>query len=344
MYRAEPTRKATTTEDAAVVEAARLGDKSAFTALTERYRRELRAYCYRMLGSFDDSEDLVQDTLLKAWRNRESFEGRSSLRSWLYRIATNGCLDFLASRKRVLSRDVPLEGAEPPPHVPWLEPYPEALLEPLSPSNASPDARVVAKERIELAFLVALQFLPPKQRAALILCDALDWSAKEAASFLEMTVPAVNSALQRARATLSDDPAERRPEPTKLGTEREREFLDRYVSAHERRDVDALAALLHEDLRFSMPPQPGTYVGRDEIVSYWVDGGFGTPEFGEFRCMVTRANRVPAVALYLKRPGSDRYRALALDVLRIEGERIREITTFDLEKVRASFGLPEELS
>ena len=164
MYRAEPTRKATSTEDAAVVEAARLGDKSAFTALTERYRRELRAYCYRMLGSFEDSEDLVQDTLLKAWRNRESFEGRSSLRSWLYRIATNGCLDFLASRKRVLSRDVPLEGAEPPPHVAWLEPYPDALLEPVSPS-AAPDARGVAKERIELAVHVALQFLPPKQRA-----------------------------------------------------------------------------------------------------------------------------------------------------------------------------------
>jgi RNA polymerase sigma-70 factor (ECF subfamily) len=186
--------------------------------------------------------------------------------------------------------------------------------------------------------------LPPKQRAALILCDALDWSAKDAASFLGMSVPAVNSALQRARASLHDDPAERRPEPTKLGTEREREFLDRYVAAHERRDIDALMTLLHEDLRWSMPPQPATYVGRDEVVGEWVSGGFGTAEFGEFRCVVTRANRVPAVAIYLKKPDRAEYVPMAMDVLRIEGDKIREITSFPFDGLREAFGLPKELS
>ena len=205
MQNVEPAPKARAPEDEAVVEAARRGDRAAFTELAERYRRELQAYCYRMLGSFADSQDLVQETFLKAWRSRESFEGRSSLRSWLYRIATNGCLDFLSSsRRQVLARTPASDAVELPPHVAWLEPYPESLLAPPSSSDAAPDARALIKERLELAYLVALQFLPAKQRAALVLCDALDWSAKEAASFLGMSAAAVNAALQRARATLRE--------------------------------------------------------------------------------------------------------------------------------------------
>ncbi|HEX6274606.1 MAG TPA: RNA polymerase subunit sigma-70 [Polyangiaceae bacterium] len=339
----EPVENARTPEDEAVVAAARCGDKAAFAELTERYRRELRAYCYRMLGSFDDSEDLVQETFLKAWRARESFEGRSSLRSWLYRIATNACLDFLASsRRQVLARD-PSEPPELPPHVPWLQPYPDALLEPPAPGDAEPDARALVKERIELAYLVALQFLPARQRAALVLCDALDWPAKEAASFLGMTSAAVNASLQRARATLREDPSARRPPPSKLGSEKRREFLTRYVEAHERADVDAIAALLHEDLRFSMPPEPTRQVGRDRIVRGWVEGGFGAEDFGAMRCLVTTANRLPAVAVYRRKPGAVGYRPMALDVLRIEGTLVREVTTFDLGAVREAFGLPEEL-
>jgi len=339
----EPAQNERTPEDEAVVAAARQGDKPAFAELTERYRRELRAFCYRLLGSFDDSEDLVQETFLKAWRARESFEGRSSLRSWLYRIATNACLDFLASsRRQVLARD-PNEPPELPAHVPWLQPYPDALLDPPAPGDAEPDARALEKERIELAYLVALQFLPARQRAALVLCDALDWSAKDAASFLGMTSAAVNASLQRARATLREDPSARRPPPSNLGSEKRREFLERYVQAHERRDVDAIAAVLHEDLRFSMPPQPERYVGRDAIVRAWVEGGFGTEEFGDMRCVLTSANRLPAVAVYRRRPGGERYRAMAFDVLRIEGELIREVTTFELDAVREAFGLPEEL-
>jgi RNA polymerase sigma-70 factor (ECF subfamily) len=339
----EPAANTRLPEDAAVVAAARRGDKPAFAELTERYRRELRAYCYRMLGSFDDSEDLVQETFLKAWRARETFEGRSSLRSWLYRIATNGCLDFLASSgRRVLVRD-PSEPPELPPHVPWLQPYPDALLEPPSPDGAGPDARALVKERIELAYLVALQFLPARQRAALVLCDTLDWSAKEAASFLGMTSAAVSASLQRARATLREEPAERRPPPSNLSPEKRNEFLARYVDAHERADVDAIAALLHEDLRFSMPPEPTRQVGRERIVRGWVEGGFGAEDFGDMRCLVTLANRLPAVAVYRRRPGAAHFRPMALDVLRIEGELIREVTTFDLDGVRESFGLPEEL-
>ena len=343
MRNPEPATTARAPENEAVVEAARRGDKAAFATLAERYRRELRAYSYRMLGSYDDSEDLVQETLLKAWRNRESFEGRSSLRSWLYRIATNACLDFLASRRRRVPARSDASDTRMPPHVAWLQPYPDAELDPPAPSEDEPHSRALVKERIELAYLVALQFLPAKQRAALILCDALDWSAKEAASFLGMSPAAVSAALQRARRTLSADPSSRRPPPSNLGPEKQRQFLQRYVEMHERRDLEGLEELLHEDLRFSMPPEPTTYVGRGGIVRAWVDGGFGTEAFGELRCVVTRANRLPAVAVYRRTPGQERYLPMALDVLRIEGERIREITTFDLGSVRNAFGLPEAL-
>jgi RNA polymerase sigma-70 factor (ECF subfamily) len=336
-------------DESAIVTAARAGDESAFSALVERYRRELQVHCYRMLGSFDDAEDLVQETFLRAWRKRESFAGRASFRAWLYRIATNACLDFLASdQRRVIPSEAPVANAGvalPPPHIPWLQPYPDRLLEQMAPREAEPDAVVVSKETIELAFLVAIQLLPPKQRAVLILRDVLDWSAKETAELLDTSVASVNSALQRARTTLQAHLPPSRLEwaPNSDPTEEERALLQRYVDASEQGDPGAIAALLHEDVRFSMPPQPDTWVGRDTVVNGWVEGGFGSASFGDFRCVVTRANMMPAVACYHRKPGASEYRAFALDVLRIEDGQIAEITAFDIVPLLDGLGLPPTL-
>ena len=321
-------------EAASVVAAAKAGDESAFSALVERYRRELHLHCYRMLGSFEDSEDLTQETFLRAWRRRETFQGRSTFRAWLYRIATNACLDALERRPREPS------GGE----LPWLQPYPDRLLDEVASSESEPDATLVAKETVELAYLVAIQHLPPKQRAVLIVRDVLGWSAKETASLLETSVASVNSALQRAHAGLKEHLPERRLE-WKSGsdpTKQERKLLERFVDATERTDVDALAELMREDLRFSMPPQPGVWEGRDEVVAGWVSGGFGSEDFGEFRCTVTRANRQPAVANYVRKPGESEFRALALDVLRIEEGQVAEIITFEADQF-PDFGLPQTL-
>jgi RNA polymerase sigma-70 factor, ECF subfamily len=330
---------ATRPEDAAVVDAAIAGDESAFAELAERYRRELHVHCYRMLGSLEDAEDLVQETFLRAWRNRASFEGRSTFRAWLYRIATNACLDALERRPR---RPVPLSATET--EVPWIQPYPDRLLDGIASGEDEPDAAVVAKETIELAFLVAIQHLPPRQRAVLIVRDVLGWSASECAALLETSVAAVNSALQRARATLKAHLPERRLDWTARGdaSEEERLLLDRYVEATENGDADAIARLLREDARFSMPPQPGRWVGRDEIVRIWVDGGFGAEWFGDFRCVLTAANRQPTVACYVRHPGESEFRPLALDVLVIEDGEVVEVTAFGSELFEA-FGLPPSL-
>jgi RNA polymerase sigma-70 factor (ECF subfamily) len=300
---------------------ARAGDESAFSELVERHRRELQVHCYRMLGSFEDSEDLVQETFLRAWHKRKSFEARSSFRAWLYRIATNACLDALKGRPRRLGT-----GQE----VLWLQPYPDRLLEGIQASDAEPDAAVVSKETIELAFMAAIQHLPPRQRAVLILRDVLGWSAKDTAALLDASIASVNSALQRARATLKKHLPERRLEwaPGSDPSQEERVLLRRYVDASERADADAFVEMLREDARFSMPPEPGVYVGREAIVASWKEGGFGTEEFRDFRCLVTRANMQPAVACYLRRPGDSEYRPLALDVLRIEEGAITEIVAF----------------
>jgi RNA polymerase sigma-70 factor, ECF subfamily len=311
-------------ETPAVVAAAKDGDESAFSQLAERYRRELQLHCYRMLGSFEDSEDMVQETFLRAWRSRGSFQGRSTFRAWLYRVATNACLDSLKRRPRHVHTADGLS------EVLWLQPYPDHLLEGLRATDAEPDAAVASKETVELAFLVAIQHLPPKQRAVLILRDVLDWSAKDTASLLEVSVASANSALQRARRTLREHLPERRLEwaPGADASREEHELVQRFVEASERGDADAFIELMHEDARFSMPPQPGTLVGRDTIVKGWKDGGFGTAEFGDFRCLVTRANMQPAVACYLRHPGESDYRALAIDVLRIEEGAVAEITGF----------------
>jgi RNA polymerase sigma-70 factor (TIGR02960 family) len=310
-------------------------DETAFGARVERHRRELHVHCYRMLGSFEESEDLVQETFLRAWRRRETYAGRASVRAWLYRIATNACLDALDKRPRTPTADG---------EVLWLQPYPDALLEELPDGREGPEDVTLGKETLELAFLVAIQHLAPLPRAVLVLRDVLGCSARETASLLETTEASVNSALQRARAGLRERLPERRAEwaPGAEPTAAERELLDRYVELSERADVQGLAALLHEDVRFTMPPQPGTWVGRDRVVGSWVEGGFGEGMFGSMRCVITRANGQPAVACYVRRPGDDAYTPLAIDVLRIEEGAVKDITTFD-GALLGMFDLPPRL-
>jgi RNA polymerase sigma-70 factor, ECF subfamily len=348
MSNGEPARNRV--ESDAEVAAARAGDEVAFAALVERYRRELRVHCYRMLGSFEDSEDMVQETFLRAWRGREGFQGRSTFRAWLYRIATNACLNAIAQRSRrprsALAQPGPDADTAPPPpaDLPWLQPYPDRLLEEIAPGDAEPDAAVVSKETIELAFLAAIQHLPPRQRAVLILRDVLGWSAKETASLFDSSVASANSALQRARATLRERLPGRGREwsPSSNPSEEERVLLQRYVDAHERADVGAVAELLREDALLAMPPRPTFYEGREAIAAFFARDAFGPASPGSFRLVPTRANRQPAAACYVRRPGDTEYRALSLDVLGIEGGKVVAITAFSADLFPA-FGLPATL-
>jgi RNA polymerase sigma-70 factor (TIGR02960 family) len=310
-------------------------DEATFGRQVERYRRELHVHCYRMLGSFDDSEDVVQETFTRAWRSREQFEGRSSVRAWLYKIATNACLDALDKRPRKVS---------PTGEVLWLEPYPDELLDQLVDDAPGPEDAAVARETIELAFIVAIQHLPPLQRAVLIIRDVLGFPARETATLLETSVPAVTSALQRARAAMAEHLPERRLEwaPGTDPSSAERELLERIMAHSESADLSGLTALLHEELRFTMPPQPGVWEGRDVVVDSWVEGGFGSEAFGSLRCLVTRANRQPAVANYVRKPGDAHYVPMALDVLTIADGAVIDIVTFD-GAVFEKFGLPPSL-
>jgi RNA polymerase sigma-70 factor, ECF subfamily len=325
-----------------------LRSEPGFAASFERHRRELQVHCYRMLGSLEDSEDLVQETFLRAWRGRERFlaDGRLEFRAWLYRIATNACLDVLRTRaRRVMPPDVvpaadPTAPPSPPADLPWLQPYPDRLLEGIAAPEQEPGGLVVARETIELAFIAAIQHLPPRQRAALILRDVVGWSARETAELLETSVAATNSALQRARATLRSRLGERRTEwaTDSEPSAQERELVRRYVEAHERADIDGLAALLREDVRLAMPPQPTWFDGREAILVAMREAF--APQFGLLRAIVSRANRQPAVAHYLRPPGEAEYRALAIDVLRFEGGRVAEITSFPDAELFAVFELP----
>jgi RNA polymerase sigma-70 factor (ECF subfamily) len=248
---------------------------------------------------------------LRAWRRRETYEGRASIRAWLYRIATNACLDALDKRPRR-----PSASGE----VAWLQPYPDELLEQLPDRREGPEAVTLAKETVELAFIAAIQHLAPLPRAVLVLRDVLGCSAKETARLLETTEASVNSALQRARAGLRESLPEDREawQPAAEPTAAERELLARYVECSERADAEGLAALMHEDVRFSMPPTPGVWTGRSTVVQGWIDGGFGSEAFGSMRCVVTRANGQPAVAGYVRKPGDAAYEPLAIDVLRVQ--------------------------
>jgi RNA polymerase sigma-70 factor (ECF subfamily) len=326
-------------------------DKAAFAALVERYRRELQLHCYRMLGSLEDSEDIVQETFLRAWRSRAGFgaDGRDSVRAWLYRIATNACLDVLRRRpRRVLPQEAAPAGdpsvpPSAPVDLPWLQPYPDRLLEGIAPPEDEPGAVVVARETIELAFMAAIQHLPPRQRAVLILRDVVGWSARDTSRLLETSVVSVNSALQRARATLRNHLPEQRTEwaPSSAPSGEERELLRRYLDAHEHADVDALAELLREDALLTMPPLPTWYAGREAILIA-AQKGFD-PDFGDLRSMIAAANLQPAAAHYLRARGDSKYRPLALDVLRFEGGRIAEINTFVYPELFPAFGLPPAL-
>jgi RNA polymerase sigma-70 factor (TIGR02960 family) len=324
-----------TSDQDAVARAARAGDETAFAALAERHRRELHVHCYRMMASFDEAEDLVQETFLRACRPRGTFEGGPAFRAWLYKIATNACLDAIRRR----SRRVPSLSSFA--ELPWLQPYPDRLLDEVAPSDAEPDAVVVARETIELTFLAVIQLLPPRQRAVLILRDVLDWSAAETAELLETSVAATNSALQRARATLRDELPERRAEPAAADlSETERALLEGFIETHERGDTAAAAALLAEDVRVTMPPQPAVYDGIEALRPLWRTAF--EEGMGDWRLVPTRANRLPAAASYLRRPGDSEYRAFKIDVIRVRDGRIAEVTTFG-SRLFAQFGLAETL-
>jgi RNA polymerase sigma-70 factor, ECF subfamily len=318
-----------------LLEAARGGDEGAYGSLVEPYRGELHAHCYRMLGSLHDAEDALQEALLRAWRGLERFEGRSSLRSWLYTIATNTCLNAIARRpKRVLpidygpAADPHNDGLGlPPAESVWVEPYPDEQLG-VEDGLAAPDASYELRESVELAFVAALQHLPANQRAALILREVLGFSAREVAESLETTVPSVNSALQRARKTVDERLPEQSQQATlrTLGDERLREVVEGYMDAMQRGDVDAVVGMLAEDAAWSMPPLAAWFRGHEALRGFLVSG----PLSGDWRWRhaPARANGQPAVGSYAWYEEDGCYRPFALDVLTLDGARIKEVTSF----------------
>jgi RNA polymerase sigma-70 factor (ECF subfamily) len=306
----------------------------------EHYRVELTAYCYRMLGSVD-AEDAVQETFIRAWRGFDRFEGRAALRSWLYRIATNVCLDMLDGRKRRArpmdlgpSREPVAENLNTLAEVTWIEPMPDDRVVP----EGDPAEVTLARETVRLAFVAALQHLPPRQRAVLILCEVLRWKASEVAELLDTSVASVTSALQRARATLETSNVTASTTAPSVG-EADAELLDRYVAAFERYDMEALTVLIHEDATQSMPPFDMWLAGREDILSWWVGPGNGCR--GSRVIPVISANGAPAFGQYKPSESWDGYEPWALQVLEIENGKIVEFTFFlDTETVFPLFGLP----
>jgi RNA polymerase sigma-70 factor (ECF subfamily) len=323
---------------------ARAGDHQAFAALTDPYRRELQLHCYRILGQVQDAEDAVQETLLSAWSALESFEERSALRSWLYRIATNRCLNMLRDSRR---RPAAAALAVAPPEatrygeVLWLEPYPDALLEGIADGAAGPDARYETREAVTLAFLTALHRLPPRQRAVLVLRDVLGFSATEVAAMVDTTPTSVNSALIRARATL-DEPRPRAHDRAPLPrSAQEHDLVTRFADAFEHGDVEPIVALLAEDAWFTMPPEPWGHQGHDSIKHY-IAKAFAARETPH-RLIATRANSQPAFGQYVKDPHTEVGRALSLLVLTLDGDRISHITRFAATSALPHFGLPRTI-
>jgi RNA polymerase sigma-70 factor (TIGR02960 family) len=311
------------------------GDEVAFGQLTAPHRRELHVHCYRMLASFDDAEDAVQETLLRAWRGRSGLAAGEH-RAWLYRIATNVCLDALRAR----SRQAKL--VESYADLPWLQPYPDQLLDAVPASSDQPEQAAIGRETIELAFLSALQVLAPRQRAALIIRDVLGWPAADTAALLDTSVAAANSALQRARAIMREHlPPERSDWQARTPSAAERELLDQFVAAHEQLDAAAVARIASAQIRITMPPYPYRFDGIDGLAPL-LERAFGPDREGDWRLLPTAVNRMPAAASYLRRPGDTQFRPFKLDVLRVEGDVIVEITTFGPAPFGA-LGLPSVL-
>jgi RNA polymerase sigma-70 factor (TIGR02960 family) len=327
---------------AELISRARAGDGDAFRALTEPHRRELLLHCYRMLGSLQDAEDALQDTLLAAWQGLAGFEGRASLRTWLYRIATNRCLNARRSASRRQAKEWDVPRVEPPEptrlgEVVWLEPFPDALLEGAVDAPPGPEVHVERTESISLAFVTALQVLPPRQLAVLILRDVLGFHANEVADMLDSTVESVNSALKRARASLRSRRLTE-GEPPHAGSPSEDVVVARFVRAYEAADLDALVALLTDDVFISMPPMPFEYEGR-EVVGRLFASLFGAGR--RYDLLPTRANGQPAFGAYLRAPTGIRH-GIGLIVLTLTGDRIRAMTRFDTS-VLPWFGLPRSL-
>ncbi|MDQ7810844.1 RNA polymerase subunit sigma-70 [Amycolatopsis sp. A133] len=326
-------------DEATFIAAVRSDDPARFALVTERHRRELQVHCYRMLAHYEDAQDLTQETFLRAWNKRESFRGHAALRTWLYRIATNACLDFLEKRndRTPVPAELPGSGSE----VLYLQPYPDRML------PEDPQESVVARETIELAFIVAVQHLPPRQRAVLILRDVLGWPAPKAADALGLTVASVTSALQRARVTMREQLPGRRldwrsPASHELSDD-ERGVVKSYIDAHERNDLDGLTSLLRDDLRFAMLPEQGTLTttARD-AVDGWVSGGLFRHGHDDWRGITTTVNRMPAAALYLRTSDDPGYRLFAIAVLHVVDGKIAELTGFDAAG-KPWLGLPPAL-
>jgi RNA polymerase sigma-70 factor (ECF subfamily) len=327
---------------------AQAGDGDAFGQLVEPYRRELQVHCYRMLGSLQDAEDALQDTLLSAWQGLPGFEGRASVRTWLYRVATSRCLDALRSaRRRPPPGPPPAAGLQPPEptrlgELLWLEPYPDVLLEGLADRGPGPEARYEAVESISLAFVTALQLLPPRQRAAVVLRDVLGFHASEAARILDTTEESVTSALKRARAALerhqrSTAPREPAPRP---GSAAERQLVERLTRAFEIADVDGIVALLTEDVWLTMPPLPLEYQGR-ELAARFLSATAFRPGWTA-RLLPTRANGQPAFGFYVRDPETGGFYTVGLLVLTVSGREVSALARFD-GGLLPRFGLPAAL-
>lgn len=304
-----------------------------FEQLAEPFRQELKRHCYCMLGSLHEAEDLVQETYLRAWRGFDRFEGRGTLRAWLYQIATHACLNALAGRKskqRLLPDRWSAAATAMPDgvartDVAWLEPYPDAYLEDIADESPGPEARYTASEAVQLAFVAVIQQLPPRQRAVLLLCDVLGWSTQEAAGLLGSSAAAVNSARQRARETLAQHYPNGRPPKTPSSNAAQQELLGRYLRAWEARDLDGFVALLKEDAVYTMPPFPQWYAGRQAIRDFFA---WAWQHYGGFRLVPTAANRQPAFAVYARAQADTPWTAHSVHVLALDGPAISSLTLF----------------
>jgi RNA polymerase sigma-70 factor, ECF subfamily len=328
--------------------AARAGDQAAFARVVEPLQHELQIHCYRMLGSAEDAEDVVQETLLRAWTRLDSYAGRAPFRAWLYGIATHACLDALRRRK---ARAWPTDLAGPADprryelasvDVPWLQPYPDRLLDVAAAAHDEPEAVVTARETIELAFLAAIQRLPARQRAVLILRDTLDWSVSDTATALGVSQAAVNSALQRAHATLATHLPAQRTRWRSDSTASERRALRRLITAWESADTAALVELLSDDAKLIMPPGTTWFAGRRDIGAFLAEHVFGEMGNG-WRLRATAANRQPAFGLYWREPGQDAFRAFAICVVQVDGDAVAEIALFQQPELFGLFALPPSL-